>query len=235
MKKLITTISQAIMQNGDLDEVVEEAGEAHQPRDRGQDRLARIDADLSELAGLEKLGGGDRAAAGLQAEPGERVVDDLGEIVVVANDEGEDADVEGLLDQPGEHVLVRRHRPEKAGERNVDRDENAGEPAHIALHQAEAGIDVLGEGREETVDDAWAAHGAYRSSGLGSASCCGAVRAPLSAGRSVKKRRRFSAQAAAQATSFCAAIPIDWQRASSAARGSPDGFSRAVFGSGSAL
>src|SRR6202042_890735 len=101
---------------------------------------------------------------------------------VVANDEGEDADVKGLLDQPGEHVLVRRHRPEEAGERNVDGNENAGEPAHIALHQTEAGIDVLGEGREETVDDAWATHGVYRFPGLGSASCCGAVRASLSAG-----------------------------------------------------
>jgi hypothetical protein len=50
-----------------------------------------------------------------------------------------------------------------------------------------------------------------------------------------EKRRRFSAQAAAQATSFCAAIPIDWQRVSSAARGSTDGFGRAVVGSGSAL
>src|SRR5208337_1759507 len=178
-------------QDGDLDEVVEEAGEAHQPRDRGQDRLARVDADLSELAWLEKLGGGDRASASLDAEPGERVVDDLGEVVVFSDDEGEDADVEGLLDQPSEHVLVRRHRPEKPRKRDVDGDENAGEPAHIALHQPEAGIDVLGEGREEAVDDARAAHGAYRSSGLGSASCCGAVRAPLSAGRLVKKRRRF--------------------------------------------
>ena len=44
-------------QDGDLDEVVEEAGEAHQPRDRGQDRLAGVDADLSELAGLKKLRG----------------------------------------------------------------------------------------------------------------------------------------------------------------------------------
>ena len=42
----------------------------------------------SELAGLEKLGGGDRAAAGLEAQSGERGVDDLSEIVVVANDEG---------------------------------------------------------------------------------------------------------------------------------------------------
>src|SRR5208283_1120573 len=98
-----------------------------------QDRLARVDADLGKLAGLEKLGGGDRASACLDAKPGKRVVDDLGEIVVVANDEGEDADGEGLPDQPSEHVLVRRHSPEEAGQRDVDGDENAGEPAHIAL------------------------------------------------------------------------------------------------------
>ena len=99
-----------------------------------------------------------RAAARLDAEPGEGVVDDLREVVVVADDEGEDADIERLLDQPREHVLVGRHRPEQTGERDVDGDENAGEPAHIALHESEAGIDVLGERPQEIVDDAGAAH-----------------------------------------------------------------------------
>ena len=55
MKKLITTISQAISRMAIWTKFVEEAGEAHQPGDRGQDRLAGIDADLGELAGLEKL------------------------------------------------------------------------------------------------------------------------------------------------------------------------------------
>src|SRR3546814_12147416 len=60
-----------------------------------------------------------------------------------------------------EHVFIGRHRPKEAGERDVDGDENAGEPAHIPLNQAEAGIDVLGEGAQKIVDDARAAHDAY--------------------------------------------------------------------------
>ena len=39
-----------------------------------------------------------------------------------------------------------------------------GEPTDIALDQAEAGIDILGEDPEEIVDDAGAAHGRYRPS-----------------------------------------------------------------------
>ena len=157
-------------QDDDLHQVREDAGEAHHAGDRGQDRLAGVDADLGDLARLKKLRGAHRAAARLDAEAGEGVVDDLREVVVVADDEGEDADIERLLDQPREHVLVGRHRPEQAGERDVDGDEDAGEPAHVALHQAEAGIDVLGEGPQEIVDDAGAAHdrlpvGGFRSCG----------------------------------------------------------------------
>ena len=156
-------------QDDDLHQVREDAGEAHHAGDRGQDRLAGVDPDLGDLAGLKKLRGAHRAAARLDAEPGEAVVDDLREVVVVADDEGEDADIERLLDQAREHVLVRRHRPEQAGERDVDGDEDAGEPAHIALHQAEAGIDVLGERPQEIVDDAGAAHVAYLSEDFGAA------------------------------------------------------------------
>jgi hypothetical protein len=97
------------------------------------------------------------------------VVDDLREVVIVADDEGEDADIERLLDQAREDVLVGSHRPEQTGERDVDGDEHAGEPAHIALHEAEAGIDVLGERPQETVDDAGAAHDGYLSDDLGDA------------------------------------------------------------------
>src|SRR6185312_2167330 len=134
-----------------------------------EDRLAGVDTDLGDLAGLKKLRGVDGAAAGFDAEPGEAVVDDLREVVVVADDEGEDADVERLLDEAREHILVRRHRPEEAGERDVDGDENAGEPPHIALDQSESGIDVLGERPQEIVDDAGAAHCVYLSGNLADA------------------------------------------------------------------
>ena len=86
------------------------------------------------------------SAARFDAEPREGVVDNLREVVVVADDEGEDADIEGFPDEPRDHVLVRRHRPEQAGQRGVDGDEDVRKPADIALHKAEPGIDVLGEG-----------------------------------------------------------------------------------------
>ena len=160
-KKLRTTISQATSKIRNLHKVGEDAGESHHAGDRGQDRLAGVDADLGDIARLKELRGADGSAARLDSKPGEGVVDDLREVVVVADDEGEDADSERLPDEPRDHVLVRRHRPEEAGQRDVDGDEDAGEPADIALHQAEAGIDVLGEGPEETVDDAGPAHDAY--------------------------------------------------------------------------
>jgi hypothetical protein len=72
--------------------------------------------------------------------------------------EGEEADIEGLLDEADDDVLVRSHRPEEPGEGDVDRDQHAREPAHIALQEAEPGIDVLGEGPEEAVDDAGPVH-----------------------------------------------------------------------------
>ena len=47
----------------------------------------------------------------------------------------------------------------QAGQGDVDGDEDAGQPLDIALNQAEAGIDVLGERPQEIVDDAGAVHG----------------------------------------------------------------------------
>ncbi len=58
---------------------------------------------------------------------------------------------------------IAQKRPAK---RDVDGDEDAGQPVNIALHQAEAGIDILGEGPQEIVDDAGAAHDAYLPDGF---------------------------------------------------------------------
>ena len=49
-KNEISTIAQANSRHGDLDEVLEEADEAHQVGDRLQDGLAGIQADLSHAA-----------------------------------------------------------------------------------------------------------------------------------------------------------------------------------------
>ena len=124
-------------QDDDLDEVVEEADEAHQAGNGIEDRLAGIDTDLCQPSRLEELGGADGVAAGQEAEAGEGVVDDRGEVVVVAEDEGEDADIEGLPDQAGEDLLVGRERPEQRGQGDVDHDQNAGQPLDVALDQAE--------------------------------------------------------------------------------------------------
>ena len=125
-------------QDGDLDEIVEEAGETHQTGDGGQDGLSGVDADLGHAPRLKKLRRAQRAASGLDPEAGERVVNNLSEIVVVGDDVGEDADVERFPDQPGDHVLVRRQYPEETGKRDVDGDEHAGEPADVALDEAKA-------------------------------------------------------------------------------------------------
>ena len=65
MKKLITTISQAISRIAIWTKFSKKLVKPINPEIERQDRLARVDADLSELAGLEKLGGGERASAGL--------------------------------------------------------------------------------------------------------------------------------------------------------------------------
>ena len=74
-------------QDDDLDEVVEEADEAHQAGDGIEDRLARIDADLRQPSGLKELGGADGVAAGQETKVREGMVDDRGEVIVVAEDE----------------------------------------------------------------------------------------------------------------------------------------------------
>ena len=102
-----------------------------------------------------------RPTARFDAEAGEGVVDDLGEVVEIADDEGEDADIERLFDQAREHILVRRHRPEEPRQGDVYGDQHAGEPTNVALHETEAGIDIPREDAEEVIDDAGAAHVAY--------------------------------------------------------------------------
>ena len=121
----------------------------------------RRDAHLGETSRLKELRLAHRPAARLHAEAGEGAVDYLGEVVEIAHDESEDPDIERLLDQAREHVLVWRHRPEEPSQRDVDRDQHAGEPADVALHETESGIDILREHAEEVVDDAGAAHAAY--------------------------------------------------------------------------
>src|SRR5262249_19881926 len=80
-------------QDHDLDEVLEEAGEAEQPGDEVEDRLAGVDADLGKMAGLEGRGLAERAPTRLEPQACERIENDLGQVVEVAEDEGEDTDI----------------------------------------------------------------------------------------------------------------------------------------------
>ena len=83
----------------------------NQARNRGQDRLTRIDANLSNPTGLEKLRLAERSTPGLDAEAGEGIVDDLRQIIEIAEDEREHADIERFLDQPRDYVLRRAPSP----------------------------------------------------------------------------------------------------------------------------
>ena len=86
--------------------------------------------------------------------------EDAGELIEVVEDEGEGADVEDLLQELGDDVIGTPHRPEQPGERHVEGHQDAGQPGHLPAQQAEARVDVLGEDREEAVDDAEIVHGA---------------------------------------------------------------------------
>src|SRR3546814_7260130 len=53
---------------GDLDEVLEERPVAHQVGDGVEQRTARVEAGLSDLAGAHQVGGGKAGAGGFQAK-----------------------------------------------------------------------------------------------------------------------------------------------------------------------
>jgi hypothetical protein len=143
---------------GDLDEVLEEGPVAHQAGDGVEQRPSGVEAGLRDLAGAQQVRDGEARAGRLQAEAGEALEDDAGEIVPVADDVGEDADEQRLLHQPGDDVVIRAPAPEQGGERHVDDDQRRGDEADFAAEQAEAAVDVAGEDLEEMVDDAGAAH-----------------------------------------------------------------------------
>ena len=106
MKKASTTIAQAISRQAIWMKFSKKAIAAHQAGDRIEDRPAGIEADLRDAAGLQELAAVKPVPRRLQAEAGEGLEDDAGEVVLVADDEGEDADEERLLDQAREDVLV---------------------------------------------------------------------------------------------------------------------------------
>ena len=86
-------------QAGDLDEVLEERPVTHQIGDGVEQRAARVEAGLRHLAGPQKIRSGKAGARTFQAKTGETVEDDLGEIVPVADQVGEDTNEQRLLDQ----------------------------------------------------------------------------------------------------------------------------------------
>ena len=145
------------------DEVIVSAGGgavgAHLIAAAGQARALSRRAGDTPWRVLVGHGHGDAALARLQAEAGEALEDDAGEIVPVADDVGEDTDEQRLLHQPGDDVLVRAPGPEECGQRHVDDDQRGGDEGDLAAKQAEAAVDVTGENTQKVVDDAGAAHG----------------------------------------------------------------------------
>src|SRR5690606_14571952 len=89
-----------------------------------------------------------------EAEAGEALEDDAGEVVPVGNDVGEDADEQGLLDQPRDNVVIRAPCPKERGERHVDDDQGGGDESDFAAEQAKPAVDVGGEYTEEIINDA---------------------------------------------------------------------------------
>ena len=99
--------------------------------------------------------------AGFQTKPGKGGKDNVGEALEVVDQEGKEADVEDLADQLGKDVVVARQRPEQAGQRNVDGDQNAGQEGDVAGEHAEPGVDVAAEGFREPVDDGEVVHAVF--------------------------------------------------------------------------
>jgi len=110
-------------QDEDLDEVLEERDKAHQLTCCLKDRLAGVDPHLRDTSGLQELISRKSRSSGLQAEPRERIEDNLSEAVEVADQKGEEPNVECLADQPRDDVFIRGKRPEQTRQCNIDRDQ----------------------------------------------------------------------------------------------------------------
>src|SRR3546814_1571543 len=91
-------------QAGDLDEVLEERDVAHQVGDGFEQRPSGVEPGLGDAARPHEIGRGEAGAAGLEAEPGEALEDNLREAVPVADDVGADADEHGLLNRSEEQT-----------------------------------------------------------------------------------------------------------------------------------
>jgi len=67
-------------------------------------------------------------------------------------------DIEDLLDEAADHVLLAAHRPEQAGERDVDADQGRSQEGDVAAQQPEPAVDVADEGLQEPIDDVEVVH-----------------------------------------------------------------------------
>src|SRR5690606_27742500 len=91
-------------EHDDGQEIIEEAGEAHQLADLAEQWPGGLEPSSGEPAGLEQVIGGQAVGGGFEPETGEGAVDDVGERAEVVQDEGEGADVEHLLDEAAKDV-----------------------------------------------------------------------------------------------------------------------------------
>src|SRR3546814_16120132 len=119
-------------------EVLEEGPVAHETGGRVEQRPTGVEPGLRHLAGAEQIRRGEARTAGLQAEPGEALEDDAGEVVPVADKVGEDADEQRLLHQAGHDVVVGAPTPAERRERHVDGDQGGGAEGALTARQEES-------------------------------------------------------------------------------------------------
>ena len=156
-------------QDGDRHEILEEAGEAEQLAGLVEQRPGGLEPGAGEIAGAKQVRRAHRPAAGGQPEPRERLEDDVRQGREIAENQGERPDVEDLLEEAADEVVLAAHRPEQAGQRDVDADQHRRQEGDIAPQQPEPAVDVLDEGRKELVDDAKVVHFGSLSLGWGAA------------------------------------------------------------------
>src|SRR3546814_11691796 len=107
-------------------EVLEEGPVAHETGGRVEQRPTGVEPGLRHLAGAEQIRRGEARTAGLQAELGEALEDDAGEVVPVADKVGEDADEQRLLHQAGHAVVVGAQTPAESRERHRSGERRVG-------------------------------------------------------------------------------------------------------------
>lgn len=162
MKKAMITISQCDHEHRDLDEILEEGDRSDQIHRLLEKRPGGLEARAREPSRHQQFLCGFRAAARDEAEPRKGAEHDFRKRAEAVQDEREGADVKYFLQEFCDDIVFPAERPEQAGERDVDPDEDGCEEADVRPEQPEAAIDIGDERLHEPVDDIEIVHSASR-------------------------------------------------------------------------